>query len=98
MPDENAVLGRVVLSRAGRDRGRAFLIVGIADDAHVYIADGVVRRLANPKKKKLKHLQVEPAVSETIGAKLEGRTRVFDAEIRRNLMLLGYNTEEEQEG
>lgn len=35
----NEIIGRVVISKAGRDRGRAFLIVGIADDNHVYLAD-----------------------------------------------------------
>ena len=33
-------LGRAVTSKAGRDKGRTFLIVGIADDNHVLLADG----------------------------------------------------------
>lgn len=31
-------LGSVVLSRAGRDNGRYFVVVGQADDEHVLIA------------------------------------------------------------
>lgn len=99
MIETQAVLGRVVISKAGRDRGRAFLITGIVDDAHVYLADGVMRKLARPKKKKLMHLRIEPVLAEGIAAKLESGTKVFDAEIRRSLMTLGYNSEEqEQEG
>ena len=48
-------IGQIVVSKAGRDAGRAFVIVGVADDAHVLIADGQLRGLSRPKKKKLKH-------------------------------------------
>lgn len=51
MIETQAVLGRVVISKAGRDRGRAFLITGIADDAHVYLADGMARKLARRRRR-----------------------------------------------
>lgn len=86
-------LGRVALSRAGRDQGRAFLIVGAADEQHVYIVDGCLRKLAKPKKKKLKHLRVEPASAESIREKLMEGKPIFDAEIRNCLKSLGYNPE-----
>ena len=50
-------IGQIVVSKAGRDAGRAFVIVGVADDAHVLIADGQLRGLSRPKKKKLKHIR-----------------------------------------
>jgi large subunit ribosomal protein L14e len=51
-------VGRVVRSKAGRDKGRFFLVVGVADEEHLLIADGDLRKLEKPKKKKLKHLAV----------------------------------------
>lgn len=55
--DEIAVYS-VVLSTAGHDSGRLFTVVGFADDNHALIADGRLRRLEKPKKKKLRHLKV----------------------------------------
>lgn len=92
-------IGRAATSKAGRDRGRTFLIVGVLDDNHVYLADGETRKLAAPKKKKLKHLRIEAKTAANIHEKLIEGGRVLDAEIRSSLQTLGYNTEpEHQEG
>ena len=58
--------GRVVISLQGRDEGRAFVVTGTIDEQHVWIADGVTRKLAHPKTKKIKHLACE--VPEVMGA------------------------------
>lgn len=50
-------IGMVVRSRAGRDAGRNFLVVGILDEEHVLLADGDLRKAEAPKKKKRRHLQ-----------------------------------------
>lgn len=47
--------GSVVVSKAGRDKGRFFLVVSVEND-FALIADGDLRKLENPKRKKLKHL------------------------------------------
>lgn len=52
----NNYIGKVVLSKAGRDRGKFFIVVGISDQNHVYISDGDLRPVEKLKKKKLKHL------------------------------------------
>ena len=77
-----AEVGRVVVSGAGRDTDRAFMILGIIDAQYVYIADGDLRKIEHPKKKKLKHLKLTDIVLETIAEKLKNGTKVFDAEIR----------------
>ena len=51
-------LGRLVVSRQGRDAGRPMLIVKVIDEDYVFVADGDLRKLSNPKKKKLKHLKL----------------------------------------
>lgn len=78
-------IGRVALSRSGRDEGRAFLIVEILEEPYVLIADGALRRLKKPKRKKLKHLDLQPVVLEGIGEKLKQGSKVFDAELRSAL-------------
>ena len=45
-------LGDVVCSTAGRDAQRYFVIVEIIDEQYVRIADGALRKLSSPKKKK----------------------------------------------
>ena len=90
------LLGRIVLSKAGRDKGRRFVVIAIEDDAHVRIADGGLRKIARAKKKKLKHLRIEPVTADAIAAKLNEGARVFDAEIRKYILSLGYNVKPEQ--
>lgn len=54
----NELLGKIVYSKSGRDKGKYFIIVGIINELYVYISDGELRKVEKPKKKKLKHLLV----------------------------------------
>ena len=58
-------LGGIALSLTGRDKGRCFIIEEIIDDNYVYITDGMLRKVAHPKKKKIKHLELKPLVFES---------------------------------
>lgn len=78
-------IGRVVVSIAGRDKNKYFVIISIIDANYVYIADGCLRTKDHPKKKKLRHLRLCPEVLHSIAAKLSGGAKVFDAEIRSAL-------------
>lgn len=49
--------GTVVKSIAGRDKDRIQVVLGCQAD-RVLLADGKVRKLANPKAKNIRHLQV----------------------------------------
>ncbi|QQK07068.1 KOW domain-containing RNA-binding protein [Miniphocaeibacter halophilus] len=51
------VIGQVVRSIKGRDKGRIQLVLDLLDESHVLVVDGKRRKLENPKKKKIKHLQ-----------------------------------------
>jgi len=91
-------IGRVVYSKVGRDAKRYYIIIKIVDEQFVLIADGVLRKLSKPKKKKLKHLEPKPFLLETIKEKLVKDNKVFDSEIRNALESLGLNTKQgEQE-
>ncbi len=55
------VVGSIVCSKAGRDKGRFFAVLSLEDD-YVYIADGDLRKCDNPKRKKRKHLALTATV------------------------------------
>ena len=51
----NDLLGQLVVSLAGRDKGCVCAVVGKSEDeGYVLIADGRIRKVETPKKKKLK--------------------------------------------
>lgn len=50
-------IGSVVLSKAGRDKGKALAVVKITED-YVYVCDGHERPLDRTKRKNPKHLTV----------------------------------------
>lgn len=52
--------GRLVLSKQGRDAKRPFIILEVVDADYVLMADGDLRKLSRPKRKKVKHLIPKP--------------------------------------
>lgn len=79
-------IGRVVRSVAGRDKDRYFIIVGIPEEkGYVLLADGVLRKLSNPKKKKIKHIKPEDAIIDTVVQKTAEKKKIFDSELRKCL-------------
>ena len=78
-------IGQVVESRAGRGKGRIFLVYGIADEQYVYIVDGDLRRLDSPKKKKIKHLIVFNTVLPEFKEKIENSVKINNSYIRKIL-------------
>lgn len=78
-------IGQVVKSRAGRDKGRIFLVLDIIDDQYVLVVDGDLRKLDNPKKKKMKHLIVYNTLLPEIKFKLENNVKLNNAYIRKLL-------------
>jgi len=78
-------LGRIARSKAGRDKGGRFAVIGRADDAHVLIADGDVHKIAKPKRKKLMHLAFERAQIADIGEILARPGGTGDAALRKAL-------------
>lgn len=50
--------GDLVISAAGHDKDKYFIVTGLIDEIYVWIADGKSRKLDKPKKKKVKHLKL----------------------------------------
>ena len=78
-------VGQVVMSKAGRDKGKVFLVLDIIDDDYVSIIDGISRKLDNPKRKKIKHLVVYNTIISELNDKLNDDININDAYIRKLL-------------
>lgn len=76
--------GSIVRSIAGRDKGDLFIVISREGD-YAYLANGELRKVDRPKKKKLKHLQGSNAVSEFIQNKLQTTGKVTNSEVRKAL-------------
>lgn len=54
---DNFKIGRVVISKHGRDKGRYMAII-LIDNKRVLVVDGKERKIEKPKPKNTKHLQL----------------------------------------
>ncbi|NLL19265.1 MAG: RNA-binding protein [Clostridia bacterium] len=78
--------GQLVLSTAGRDQGRAFLVLGFEETHHgtfVYVADGKYRKVHRPKRKNIKHLKATKLKEQEISNRLKTGSAVSNAELKK---------------
>ncbi len=75
-------VGDIVLSKAGRDGGRYYIVMS-REENFAYICDGDLHKSDKPKKKKLKHLAHTGRASEYVNSKLSDGAKVTNAELRR---------------
>ncbi|MDX9916382.1 MAG: KOW domain-containing RNA-binding protein [Gudongella sp.] len=78
-------IGQVVKSRAGRDKGRIFLVYQIVDEHFVRVIDGDLRKLDSPKKKKIKHLIIFNTVLPEFKEKIENGVKINNSYVRKIL-------------
>lgn len=76
-------LGEVVISKAGRDTGKYYIIIDMEKDNYVKIADGDNRRVEHPKRKKAKHLHFTGDVIEELAIWLENKKRIRNEDLKR---------------
>ncbi len=76
-------LGTIVISKAGRDKMRSFIVVEIVDEHFVKIADGDLRKICNPKLKKTKHLNISKTVVSEIKEMLVDGLKVTDVQLKK---------------
>ena len=79
-------IGDLVVSRAGRDKGRPFVVLS-AEEGFVYLVDGDLRKLDRPKKKKRMHVKPYPKKGSCRMEFPEGQ-RLCDADIRKHIAAL----------
>lgn len=62
-----------------------YLIVIDANDEYVYLCDGNLRKIENPKKKKMKHVEVTEFYSEVIAEKVKNKNKISNQDIKKAL-------------
>ena len=62
------MVGQIVCSRSGRDKGY-FMVVVSEDDRYIYVCDGKERPLERPKRKNAKHLSLTNTIISVEGLK-----------------------------
>lgn len=86
MKEEEFVPGRLVRSKAGRDKGKYYLIWKEINETMVQVVNGKERKISGPKKKNIKHLEICPfAAGELFLKDIDTKRRVTDADIRKKL-------------
>ena len=63
------IVGQIVFSKAGKDKGQPYLIAHV-DDTSLWLIDGKLRVLAKPKHKKMIHVSKTNHVT-ALGEKLQ---------------------------
>lgn len=85
MSEDRIEKGMLAKSKAGHDKGKIYIIYKV-DETYVYLVDGKIRLLDNPKRKKRKHVQVICEQHDLSGLDDVGIKRIlkfFDEELRR---------------
>lgn len=91
----NLCVGQLVVSTAGRDNHKKFIVVCIISEQYVYISDGDLRKVEKPKKKKIKHLKSTGYISTDIKYKIESNLKVTNSEIRNFIKSINIYREQE---
>ena len=88
----------LVISVSGRDKDRIFMVVDNPEPGYVLIADGALRKLEKPKKKKTKHLKpLQYTVNERMMEKISQGRKITNAELRKMLRALSEDESEEKQ-
>ena len=88
-------IGQIVKSKSGRDKDRVFIIVDIIDDLYVLTADGDLRKMEKPKKKKIKHLSKYNLISEEVNKRYIEKKKITNLVLRKEIEKLGLNMPQE---
>ena len=77
--------GRIVISRAGHDKGKPLLVLACEENGILVLADGRTRTVDKPKRKKRMHVSVTPDCLAACEEKLAAGGLPQDHEIRRGI-------------
>lgn len=80
------LIGCFVRSKSGRDSGKYYVIID-SHNEYVYLVDGIIRTLDNPKKKKIKHILMLENFNPLL-IKAIKNNNVKNEEIKRAIKLL----------
>lgn len=75
-------IGEFAKSKAGHDKDEIFIIINIEEE-YVFLADGRIRTISKPKKKKVKHIQVINKIDEELQNKINSGKVLRNEDIKR---------------
>ncbi len=75
-------MGCIVQSLAGRDKGKLFLVVGVEEN-YVYLVDGDVRKVENPKRKKIKHIELTRFFDANMAERIVKKNKITNQDVKR---------------
>ena len=79
------MIGELATSKAGHDKDRLYMIVKEEEEC-VYLCDGRLRGVTNPKKKKKKHIQIiHVAVPEKLLQNIEQQVPEHESVINEQI-------------
>jgi ribosomal protein L14E/L6E/L27E len=87
--ENNDLIGKMVLSNAGRDFNHLYVLIGQIDSQYVLLSNGSTKTIEKPKKKKLKHLSIIEAVDEDLRNAIINKEKSTDLKVKRFLKLKG---------
>ena len=87
----------IVKSIAGRDKGKFFFVMD-TEGEYLLLADGKIRRLESPKRKKRRHAVLAARYDCRTADKIRGGEKVTNSELRRTLAQAGGDGNPDQEG
>lgn len=85
----NDLIGKIVLSKAGRDKDHLYVVVRQIDNNYVLLANGDTKLVDMPKKKKIKHLSILEEVDDELFSSIQSCNKSTDLMIKRFLKLRG---------
>lgn len=84
----NISIGQLVTSVAGRDQMQVYLVVGIKNNKVLLLANGRDRKMATPKQKNIRHVNVLKSIAKGLTEKIQSGIKVTDEEIRQAIQVL----------
>ena len=73
--------GMLASSKAGHDKKTVYVIIK-EETEYVYLADGRLKTLEKPKKKKRKHIQIQYTIPENLREKLSRKESIRNEDIK----------------
>ncbi|MGL4363150.1 MAG: hypothetical protein ACRCSG_07810 [Cellulosilyticaceae bacterium] len=77
-------VGQIVFSKCGRDKGMPFIVISVEEE-YSYLADGDLRKVELPKRKKNKHIQLTNDTIEWVKQKIIEDGNITNSDIRKSL-------------
>ena len=82
------LIGRLVVSKVGRDSGKAYIIIDVSDN-YLFVANGLTKTIEMPKKKKNKHVMLTDIIDVNIKNSIEINDKNANLKIKRFIKLNG---------